>query len=165
MGNWNFRGKRECEAMTTTPQAAGTNSILNRVLLGMAMQFWNQLSGNESINFYAPVILDRIFSDNALLPSSLLLGFINLIAVIVALFTVGYIGRLPLFVWGVGVMIIAQVANSMLTGLKTLESQWFVSHFTRWKNELRPSCVRYHKKQENYGHASVTSRLSYTKRK
>jgi hypothetical protein len=57
------------------------------------MQFLNQMSGNETINIYAPKILSNVFSDRQLLLSSFLLGIVNLVAVIVALFTVD---RVPL---------------------------------------------------------------------
>jgi hypothetical protein len=57
------------------------------------MQFLNQMSGNETINFYAPKILSNVFSDRQLLLSSFLLGIVNLVAVIMALFTVD---RVPL---------------------------------------------------------------------
>jgi len=94
-----------------------SDHILYRVLLGMAMQFFSQLSGNEMINFYAPVILERIFSSGQSLISSFLLGIVNFIAVIFALFTVDRVGRVPLWVLGGLVMMFSQIANSVLQSL------------------------------------------------
>lgn len=88
-----------------------------RVLLGVAMQFLNQLSGNETINFYAPTILSNIFSDSQSLLSSFLLGVVNLVAVVFALFTVDRVGRVPLWMMGGFVMLLAQIANSVLQSL------------------------------------------------
>jgi len=114
-----MRQERELGVASWSEMFSGgsDNKILQRVMLGMAMQFLNQLSGNESINFYAPVILDRIFSDSQSLLSSFILGIINLVAVITALFTVDSVGRVPLWTLGGVVMIGAQIANSVLQSM------------------------------------------------
>jgi SP family sugar:H+ symporter-like MFS transporter len=93
------------------------NRMRYRVLLGVAMQLLNQFSGNEAINFYAPVILERIFGSRQSILNAFLLGLVNLVAVIVALFTVDKIGRIPLWLAGGAVMFVSQLINSVLQSL------------------------------------------------
>ncbi|KAL3940135.1 MAG: hypothetical protein SGARI_001111 [Bacillariaceae sp.] len=95
-----------------------TDKMRYRVFLGVGMQFLNQLSGNETINFYAPKILSNVFSNSQSLLSSFLLGVVNLVAVIFALFTVDRVGRVPLWMMGGVVMLLAQIVNSILQSLE-----------------------------------------------
>lgn len=88
-----------------------------RVLLGIGMQFLNQLSGNETINFYAPKILSTVFTESQSLVGAFLLGVVNLVAVVFALFTVDRIGRVPLWTIGGSIMLLAQIGNSILQSL------------------------------------------------
>lgn len=89
-----------------------------RVLLGVAMQFLNQMSGNEAINFYTPVILRRIFGPGQSILNAFLLGVVNLVAVIVTLLTVDKFGRVPLWMAGGVVMMLSQIANSVLQSVE-----------------------------------------------
>jgi SP family sugar:H+ symporter-like MFS transporter len=92
------------------------NNMRRRVFLGIGLQAFNQLSGNEAINFYAPVILKSIFENSILV--SFFIGIVNLFAVIVAIFTVDRFGRVPLFIIGGIFMLLAQIANSALQSIK-----------------------------------------------
>jgi MFS transporter, SP family, sugar:H+ symporter len=93
------------------------NRMRYRVLLGVAMQLLNQLSGNEAINFYTPVILNRIFGSSQSIFNAFLLGIVNLAAVVVTLFVVDRVGRVPLWMAGGAVMLASQLANSVLQSL------------------------------------------------
>lgn len=112
------RQERELGVASWAETFRTSDKIRYRVLLGIGMQFLNQLSGNETINFYAPKILSNVFSDQQSLLSSFLLGIVNLVAVIVALFTVDRVGRVPLWMMGGLVMLFAQIANSVLQSLE-----------------------------------------------
>ena len=77
---------------------ASDNRMRYRVLLGVAIQAFNQLSGNEAINFYAPTLLENMFGDAIFY--SFLIGIINFVAVCVSILTIDRVGRLPLFFVG-----------------------------------------------------------------
>jgi sugar porter (SP) family MFS transporter len=116
------RLERELGVASWTEVFRKTEKLRYRLLLGVGMQFLNQLSGNETINFYAPKILSNVFSDSQSLLSSFLLGVVNLVAVTFALFTVDRFGRVPLWMMGGLVMLLAQIANSVLQSLESTNS-------------------------------------------
>lgn len=90
---------------------AADNRMRYRVLLGMSIQAFNQLSGNEAINFYAPTILKSMFGSSIFF--SFLLGIVNFVAVCVSIATIDRFGRLPLFFIGGVAMLFSQMANSI----------------------------------------------------
>ena len=88
-----------------------------RVMIGMTMQLLNQLSGNESINFYAPTILEEVFGNKDSLLNSFFLGIVNLFAVLLALTVVDRVGRVPLWVSGGLTMMVSMIAVSVVESL------------------------------------------------
>jgi len=90
------------------------NNMRRRVLLGIALQAFNQMSGNEAINFYAPIILSEIFVSANPILLSFFLGIVNLVAVGVSIVTIDRFGRVPLFLIGGVTMMLCQIANSVL---------------------------------------------------
>lgn len=42
------------------------NKMRYRILLGIAIQAFNQLSGNEAINFYSPTIMENMFGGQSI---------------------------------------------------------------------------------------------------
>lgn len=108
---------------------ASDNKMRYRVLLGVALQAFNQLSGNEAINFYSPIILENMFGDAIFW--SFLLGIINFVAVCVSILTIDRFGRLPLFFVGGITMFATQLANSIYQSISdqsnTINSLFFAS--------------------------------------
>ncbi|KAL7546774.1 hypothetical protein ACHAWF_010125 [Thalassiosira exigua] len=97
---------------------ATDNRIRYRVLLGVAIQAFNQLSGNEAINFYSPTILASMFSASGAIFFSFLLGIVNLAAVCTSILTIDRFGRVPLFLVGGTVMFFSQLANSVYQSIE-----------------------------------------------
>jgi hypothetical protein len=73
---------------------------------------FQQLTGMNVIVFYAPVLFKTIgFGSNASLLSSLITGFVNMVATFVSIFTVDKLGRRKLFLMGGTQMLICQVGH------------------------------------------------------
>jgi MFS family permease len=106
------------------------NKMRYRILLGIAIQAFNQLSGNEAINFYSPTIMENMFGGQSIF-LSFVIGIVNFIAVCVSLLTIDRFGRLPLFFAGGVTMFLTQVANSIYQSLDqsstTIDALFFVS--------------------------------------
>jgi len=92
---------------------ASANKMRYRVLLGVALQAFNQLSGNEAINFYSPTLLESIFGSDGAIFYSFLLGIVNFVAVVVSVLIIDRVGRLPLFFVGGITMLGTQIASSV----------------------------------------------------
>ena len=86
--------------------------MLQRVLLGISLQAFNQLSGNEAINFYSPTILERMFGSHSIF-MSFILGIISFVAVCVGILLVDRVGRIPLFLVGGVSLLISQICNTI----------------------------------------------------
>lgn len=82
-----------------------------QLVISVLIPFFQQLTGINVINFYAPVLFKTLgFGDNASLMSAVITGTINVLATFVSIFTVDKFGRRILFLEGGIQMIISQVA-------------------------------------------------------
>lgn len=72
---------------------------------------FQQLTGINSIMFYAPVILSSVgFGASAALLNTVIIGAVNVLATLVSLVAVDRVGRKPLFIQGGIQMIVAHVS-------------------------------------------------------
>lgn len=83
----------------------------NQFIIGIVLAALQQMTGINAILYYAPILLGKIgFVD---LSSSLLLtiviGMANLIMTVVAIYKIDTMGRRPLLLWGIGIMILCLV--------------------------------------------------------
>ncbi|XP_030971521.1 sugar transport protein 10-like [Quercus robur] len=82
-----------------------------QLVISVLIPFFQQLTGINVINFYAPVLFKTLgFGDNASLMSAVITGTINVLATFVSIFTVDKFGRRILFLEGGIQMIISQAA-------------------------------------------------------
>jgi sugar porter (SP) family MFS transporter len=109
---------------------ARDNSMRYRVLLGCALQAFQQLCGINAIMFYAPDILATFFSSRQAIMGAFILNGINFCATFITLHTVDKFGRVKLLVSGGSIMSVALLANAVLASTEeTLTTGWFVIAF------------------------------------
>ncbi|MDR2057173.1 MAG: sugar porter family MFS transporter [Dysgonamonadaceae bacterium] len=73
--------------------------------IGIILAIFQQITGINTIMYYAPVIFDTIgFSTNSALFQTILIGSINLLFTIISMFLIDKIGRKPLLLAGSGLM-------------------------------------------------------------
>ncbi|KAJ4849015.1 Sugar transport protein 5 [Turnera subulata] len=90
------------------------------LVMSIAIPFFQQLTGINVIAFYAPVIFQSIgLGNNSALIAAIVLGLVNLCAILVSTGVVDRFGRRFLFIVGGIQMIICQVAVSVLLGVTT----------------------------------------------
>jgi MFS family permease len=83
-----------------------------QLVFAFCIPMFQQLTGMNVIVFYAPVLFKTIgFGSNASLLSSLITGFVNMVATFVSIFTVDKLGRRKLFLMGGTQMLICQVGH------------------------------------------------------
>jgi len=88
------------------------------LVMAIAINFFQQLSGINVITFYAPVLFKTLgLGNNASLFSTFLLGLVGAVGTFVALLTVDKFGRRFLFITGGIVMFVSQVAVAVLLGV------------------------------------------------
>jgi sugar porter (SP) family MFS transporter len=76
--------------------------------IGIVLAILQQITGINTIMYYAPVIFDAIgFSANSALFQTILIGSINLLFTIISMFLIDKIGRKPLLLAGSGLMALA----------------------------------------------------------
>lgn len=81
--------------------------------------FFQQLTGINVINFYAPVLFKTLgFGDEASLMSAVITGLVNVVATVVSLAAVDRFGRRALFLEGGAQMVISQIMVGILIGVK-----------------------------------------------
>lgn len=85
------------------------------VLIGIALSVFQQLVGINAVLYYAPLIFKAMgtSSDNAML-QTVLVGSVNVIFTLIAIFTVDRFGRRPLLIAGGLVMAVSMVALGIL---------------------------------------------------
>ncbi|XP_043693488.1 sugar transport protein MST7-like isoform X1 [Telopea speciosissima] len=85
------------------------------LVMSIAIPFFQQFTGINVIMFYAPVLFKTLgFGDNASLMSSLITGFVNVLATLVSLFTSDRFGRRVLFLEGGIQMFVCQIIVGVL---------------------------------------------------
>ncbi|CAN6351315.1 unnamed protein product [Urochloa humidicola] len=86
-----------------------------QLTMAIAIPFFQQLTGINVINFYAPVLFETLgFKGDASLMSAIITGLVLVFATFVSVFTVDRLGRRKLFLQGGTQMIICQVVVGTL---------------------------------------------------
>lgn len=81
-----------------------------QLTVAILIPFFQQLTGINVINFYAPVLFKTLgFGDGAALMTAVITGVVNVVATLVAIFTVDKFGRRGLFLVGGTLMLVCQV--------------------------------------------------------
>ncbi|KAJ6962503.1 hypothetical protein NC652_001229 [Populus alba x Populus x berolinensis] len=90
-----------------------------QLVFAVCIPMFQQLTGMNVIVFYAPVLFKTIgFGSNASLLSSLITGFVNMLATFASIFTVDKLGRRKLFLMGGTQMLICQVVITIAIAMK-----------------------------------------------
>jgi MFS transporter, SP family, galactose:H+ symporter len=79
------------------------------LIIGLGLAVFQQITGVNTITYYTPIILELggfRSASNAIL-ATVLVGGVDLIFTIVSLFLVDRIGRRPLLLWGIALMVIS----------------------------------------------------------
>ncbi|XVF44565.1 hypothetical protein PTKIN_Ptkin02bG0135000 [Pterospermum kingtungense] len=89
-----------------------------QLVICIVIPIFQQLTGINVIMFYAPVLFRILgFHDDATLMSTLISGFVNMLATIVSIQSVDKYGRRPFFLEGGVQMILSQIAVGMTIAL------------------------------------------------
>ncbi|KAF3794978.1 Sugar transport protein 10 [Nymphaea thermarum] len=90
-----------------------------QLIMAIMIPFFQQLTGINTIMFYAPVIFKTVgLGSNASLVSAVISGGVNVVATFVSIFTVDKYGRRALLLEGGVQMFVCQVAVAVLLGVK-----------------------------------------------
>ncbi|KAJ1698414.1 hypothetical protein LUZ63_006926 [Rhynchospora breviuscula] len=90
-----------------------------QLTMAIAIPFFQQLTGINVIEFYAPVLFKTIgFGNNSSLLSAVIIGLVNVLCTLVSIFTVDKLGRRKLFLQGGTQMFICQVIVGTLIAIK-----------------------------------------------
>jgi len=93
------------------------NKMRYRLLLGIGLQSVQQLSGINAIMFYAPTILAKFFGNRESIMGTFVLNAINFLSTFITVYAVERAGRVKLLVSGGVVMMLALVANTVLSAV------------------------------------------------
>jgi sugar porter (SP) family MFS transporter len=120
--------KREVEqgVASWTEIFSKDNHMRYRVMLGVALQSIQQLSGINAIMFYAPTILEKFFGASGAIAGALILNIVNFFATFITIATVERYGRVKLLFSGGIVMCLALVMNSILASLEQSKTIGFM---------------------------------------
>ncbi len=98
-----------CEVGTGTSVALFQKKYFKPILLAFFIAFFNQVSGINAINYYAPRIFDMIFgkgSEMASLAGTMGVGTVNLIFTMLAFLIIDKFGRKAMIIGGATLMIL-----------------------------------------------------------
>ena len=84
-------------------------SIFKAVLIGSAIAILGQFMGVNAVLYYGPKIFSEAGFDNPMF-STVLVGVVNMVTTILAVFIIDKVGRKQLIYWGVSGMIVCLVA-------------------------------------------------------
>ena len=78
------------------------------LIIGILVPVFNQLTGITTVMYYAPTIFERAgFQAASAFGSAAVIGFVNMIFTVVAIWKIDHFGRRPLLLIGFGALIIA----------------------------------------------------------
>jgi SP family xylose:H+ symportor-like MFS transporter len=96
------------------------------VIIGILLSIFQQIVGINVVLYYAPTIFKSLgFGQDAAMWQTVIMGFINILFTLVAIFTVDRFGRKPLLIIGsigmaVGMFAISALAGMEIIGISTL---------------------------------------------
>jgi len=106
--------ERELGVATWKEVFSTDNEMRYRVMLGIGLQSFQQLSGINAIMFYAPTILEEFFGSQGAIYGALALNIVNFFATFITIATVERFGRVILLFSGGLVMCLALIPNAIL---------------------------------------------------
>ncbi|KAI4964082.1 hypothetical protein ZWY2020_008410 [Hordeum vulgare] len=90
-----------------------------QLTMAVLIPFFQQVSGINVINFYAPVLFETLgFRGDASLLSSVMTGGVLVLGSVVSMFTVDRLGRRKLFLQGGAQMLVSQIAVGTLIAVR-----------------------------------------------
>ena len=93
------------------------NSLRYRLILGCVLQMFQQLSGINSVMFYAPDILKTFFSNTISLYGALGLNIVNFLATFITVYAIDRYGRVKLLLAGGVTMTAGCIAMCVLSAI------------------------------------------------
>jgi sugar porter (SP) family MFS transporter len=116
---YRFEADAQDEIATTQESMAGESKgswlnilkpgILKAVIIGSAIAILGQFMGVNAVLYYGPKIFSDAGFDNPMF-STVLVGVVNMVTTILAVFIIDKVGRKQLIYWGVSGMIVCLVA-------------------------------------------------------
>jgi sugar porter (SP) family MFS transporter len=108
----------ESETETDSHLSVANISFIRRLILGMGIQIFSQLTGINSIMYYAPTIFKQTsFTDDKALLMTGLIGCVNVVATIPAVIFIDKVGRRFLLLVGSIIMAVSMVSIGILMGV------------------------------------------------
>nr|ADJ68005.1 putative hexose transporter [Manihot esculenta]ADJ68006.1 putative hexose transporter 2 [Manihot esculenta] len=90
-----------------------------QLVISVALQIFQQLTGINAIMFYAPVLFDTLgFGSDASLYSAVITGAVNVISTVVSIYSVDRVGRRVLLLEAGVQMFVSQVIIAIILGIK-----------------------------------------------
>ncbi|XP_062108379.1 sugar transport protein 13 [Humulus lupulus] len=90
-----------------------------QLIIAVALQIFQQLTGINAIMFYAPVLFDTLgFGGDASLYSAVITGAVNVLSTVVSIYSVDKVGRRMLLLEAGVQMFLSQVVIAIILGIK-----------------------------------------------
>ncbi|KAL1849337.1 hypothetical protein Daus18300_013310 [Diaporthe australafricana] len=126
------KGNRLLRELAQYSNIFRTKDSFKRVAIGSIIMFFQQWSGIDSIIYYAPIVFQNFgFTDNTIsLLATGVIGIINVLTTIPALFFIDKVGRKKLLICGSVGMLVCQLITGVL-GAK-YESSWASNRAAGW---------------------------------
>ncbi|KAL2283941.1 hypothetical protein FJTKL_09191 [Diaporthe vaccinii] len=126
------RGNRLLRELAQYSNIFRTKDSFKRVAIGGAIMFFQQWSGIDSIIYYAPIVFQNFgFADNTIsLLATGVVGIINVLTTILAMFFIDKVGRRKLLVYGSVGMLICQLITGVLGA--RYEAVWAANRAAGW---------------------------------
>jgi len=102
------------------------NKMRYRLLLGIGLQGFQQISGINSIMFYAPSILNEFFGEQEAIIGTFALNFVNFFATFIAIYCIERVGRVKLLFSGGIIMMLALVAEAILASVEATPAVGYI---------------------------------------
>jgi SP family arabinose:H+ symporter-like MFS transporter len=95
------------------------------LIIGLLLPFLSQVSGINAVIYYGPAILDKAgFSLGDALGGQVVIGLVNVLFTLVAIFTVDRWGRKPLLITGIAGAVTALLVIGWLFEANTVQGPW-----------------------------------------
>ncbi|KAK4750124.1 hypothetical protein SAY87_027573 [Trapa incisa] len=100
-----------------------------QLVIAVALQIFQQLTGINAIMFYAPVLFNTVgFGSGAALYSAVITGAVNVLSTCVSIYSVDWLGRRVLLLEAGVQMLLSQGAIAVILGLKVKDHSNNLSH-------------------------------------
>ena len=98
------------------------------LIIGLALPFLSQVSGINAVIYYGPAILDKAgFSLGDALGGQVIIGFVNVLFTVIAIFTVDKWGRKPLLYTGIAGAVLSLLIIGLLFRSGAASGPWILT--------------------------------------